>query len=131
MPGAHKIGAAISGPRITAENYGHEAFSEKLSWGCFIEKSGNPKKRGVIWVSPTSDNSTCWGDHLRPRMRCLQTTADFLSFPPPQCPWLSGFVCLLPSEEIPCIIPSARPAVLLKPSPGQSYTSIIVGELIV
>ena len=27
MPGAHKIGAAISGPRI-ANNYEHEAFSE-------------------------------------------------------------------------------------------------------
>ena len=31
MPGAHKIGAAISDPRITGRKfYGHEDFSEKV-----------------------------------------------------------------------------------------------------
>ena len=28
MPGAHKIGAAISGPELRAKFYGHHAFSE-------------------------------------------------------------------------------------------------------
>ena len=30
IPGAHKIGAAVSGPRIAGKNfYGHEAFSDR------------------------------------------------------------------------------------------------------
>ena len=52
MPGAHKIGAAISGPRIAGgKKYGHEAFSDSPK-GPKIEKIQD-RLPGLMFSSET------------------------------------------------------------------------------
>ena len=46
MPGTHKIGAAISGPGITDENYGHQDF--------FLSEKKGPWKGGPQKSCPRS-----------------------------------------------------------------------------
>ena len=51
FPGAHKIGAAISGPRNANKNvYGHEDFSEQSSWASMtsgVTPANQTKERPV------------------------------------------------------------------------------------
>ena len=48
MPGAHEIGAAVSGPRIAGGKHGREALSEKMT----LVRQGHPRVQ--VEPRPTS-----------------------------------------------------------------------------